>query len=84
VFGSKYFVLNETSNLSYFNCFNSKSIEEFFIGYFSTSKVYRVYILTVWVVVESVKFDKIINIGVEKCDFIVGDGAEDINTTREK
>jgi hypothetical protein len=72
VFGSKYFMLNEAPKVSKFDL---KLIQEIFVGYSATSKAY---IPTSRVVVESVhiKFDETINIGGEKCDFIVGDGAE--------
>jgi hypothetical protein len=61
VFNFKYFVLNETSNIIKFD---SKSIEEIVVGYFSISKVYKVYILISRIVIEYVhiKFDKITNI----------------------
>jgi hypothetical protein len=82
VFGSKYSILNETSK---FIKFNSKSIEGVFVGYFSTSKAYRIYISTSRIVIESVhvKFDEFINIGVEKGLSIIGDGAEDINALND-
>jgi hypothetical protein len=82
VFGSKYFILNETLKVTKFD---SKSIEGVFIRYFSTSKVYRIYILTSRIMVEFVhiKFDESINIGAEKGSSIVGDGAEDINALND-
>jgi hypothetical protein len=61
VFGSKYFILNETPKVTKFD---SKSIEWIFVGYSSISKVYKVYIPISQIVVESihVKFDGVENI----------------------
>jgi hypothetical protein len=60
VFDSKYFVLNEPPKV---NKFDSKSIEGVFVGYSSTSKVYKIYIPTLQIVIESVhvKFEETIN-----------------------
>jgi hypothetical protein len=82
VFGSKYFVLNEAPKVIKFD---SKSIEGVFIRYSSISKVYRIYIPTSQIMVESVhiKFDETINIRVEKGPSIVGDEAEDINALND-
>jgi hypothetical protein len=82
VFGSKYFILNEASKVTKID---SKSIERIFIGYFSISKAYRVYIPTSQIMVESVhvKFDETTNFGVKKVHSIVGDGAKKINATNE-
>jgi hypothetical protein len=82
VFGSKYFVLNEAPKVIKFD---SKSIEEIFIGYSSISKAYRIYIPTSRIVVESmhVKFNESIDIGADKGSSIVGDGAEYINALND-
>jgi hypothetical protein len=65
--------------------FNLKSINRVFLGYFSTSKAYRIYIPTSQIMVESihVKFDESINIEAEKGTSIVGGGAEDINALND-
>jgi hypothetical protein len=82
VFGSKYFVLNETPKVTKFD---SKLIEGIFVGYSSISKAYRIYIPTSRIMVESVhvKFDESIDIGAEKGSSIVGDGAEGINALND-
>jgi hypothetical protein len=82
VFGSKYFILNETPKVTKFD---SKSIEGVLVGYSSTSKAYRIYIPTSRIVVESVhvNFDKTINIRAEKVPSNVGDGAENINALND-
>jgi hypothetical protein len=82
VFSFKCFVLNEAPKVTKFD---SKSIEGVFVGYFSTSKVYKIYMPTSRIMVESVhvKFDEYINIGAEKGSSIVGDGAEDINALND-
>jgi hypothetical protein len=58
-------VLNEAPKVTKFD---SKSIERIFIGYFSTSKACRIYILILWIAIEfvHVKFDETTNIGAEK------------------
>jgi hypothetical protein len=76
------FVLNEALKATKFD---SKSIERIFVGYSSTSKVYRINKPTSRIVVESVhvKFDESINIGAKKGSSIVGDGAENINALND-
>jgi hypothetical protein len=71
-------MLNEVPKVTKFD---SKSIEEIFVGYSSMSKAYRVYIPTLWIIIESVhfKFDEITNFRVEKDHSIIGNGAENIN-----
>jgi hypothetical protein len=65
VFGFKCFILNDAPKVTKFD---SKSIERIFIGYFSTSKAYRIYIPTSRIMIEfvHVKFDKTINIGLRR------------------
>jgi hypothetical protein len=65
IFDSKYFILNEAPNVTKFDF---KSIGRIFIRYSSTSKVYRIYIPTSRIMIESVhvKFDEITNTGSRK------------------
>jgi hypothetical protein len=79
VFGSKCFVLNETPKVIKFD---SKSIEGIFIRY---SFINKIYIPTSRIVIESVhdKFDEIINLEAEKNQYIVDDGAKNINAMNE-
>jgi hypothetical protein len=82
VFNFNYFMLNEAVKVIKFD---SKSIKKIFVGYSSTSKVYRVYIPTSWIVIESlhVKFNEVINFDAEKGHSIIGNGVKNINTINE-